>query len=208
MTGGRITSSSHKSSRSRETVRSRRKGLQKDIEKGMSESFKQLSLFEQEHQIGQKDPKHTTSTLDCRILTLWQPWASAITYGLKRFVTRSWGTSYRGTLLIHAAKRKPTLIDIDYVRPHLGQYSIDQLTQHFGCIVAIADLSNCQLMTPQFIKGMHEQEIGWGLWDPSRFAWELVNVKPLPSPIPCRGQQGLKPPPPHVADIVANLIKT
>ena len=40
-----------------------------------------------------------------RTLSLWQPWASMIAVGLKRHETRSWETSYRGLLAIHAAKR-------------------------------------------------------------------------------------------------------
>lgn len=40
-----------------------------------------------------------------KALSLWQPWASAIAAGAKRIETRSWRTSYRGPLAIHAAKR-------------------------------------------------------------------------------------------------------
>lgn len=36
-----------------------------------------------------------------------------------------------------------------------------------------------------------EQEILFGDWTPGRYAWEIVNVKLLPEPIPARGQQGL-----------------
>jgi hypothetical protein len=39
-----------------------------------------------------------------KALSLWQPWASAIAVGAKRIETRHWQTSYRGPLLIHAAK--------------------------------------------------------------------------------------------------------
>src|SRR5258708_5270609 len=42
-----------------------------------------------------------------KALTLWQPWASLIAVGAKTIETRSWSTSYRGPLAIHAAKRKP-----------------------------------------------------------------------------------------------------
>jgi activating signal cointegrator 1 len=40
-----------------------------------------------------------------KALSLWKPWASLIVIGAKRFATRHWETSYRGPLLIHAAKR-------------------------------------------------------------------------------------------------------
>ena len=40
-----------------------------------------------------------------KCLSLWQPWASLVVIGAKRFETRSWPTNYRGPLLIHAAQR-------------------------------------------------------------------------------------------------------
>ena len=39
-----------------------------------------------------------------KALTLTQPWATLIAVGAKRIETRSWGTSYRGRIAIHAAK--------------------------------------------------------------------------------------------------------
>ena len=42
-----------------------------------------------------------------KVLSLWQPWASLVAFGRKRIETRSWSTSYRGPLMIHAAKRPP-----------------------------------------------------------------------------------------------------
>lgn len=40
-------------------------------------------------------------------MTLHQPWASLVAVGAKTIETRSWSTTYRGPLLIHAAARKP-----------------------------------------------------------------------------------------------------
>lgn len=39
-----------------------------------------------------------------KALSLWQPWASLVAIGAKTIETRSWSTSYRGPLAIHAAK--------------------------------------------------------------------------------------------------------
>jgi len=39
-----------------------------------------------------------------RIITLTQPWASAVAWGLKLIETRSWYVTYRGPLAIHAAQ--------------------------------------------------------------------------------------------------------
>ena len=40
-----------------------------------------------------------------KAITIWQPWASLLACGGKRFETRSWATSYRGPIAIHAAKK-------------------------------------------------------------------------------------------------------
>jgi activating signal cointegrator 1 len=42
-----------------------------------------------------------------KALSLWQPWASLIALRVKTVETRSWRTSYRGPLAIHATKRVP-----------------------------------------------------------------------------------------------------
>lgn len=47
-----------------------------------------------------------------KALTLWQPWASLIALGVKTIETRSWSTSYRGPLAIHAAAKRPDVGDV------------------------------------------------------------------------------------------------
>lgn len=42
-----------------------------------------------------------------RAITLTQPWSSLVARGQKKIETRSWQTSYRGPLAIHAAKGFP-----------------------------------------------------------------------------------------------------
>ena len=39
-----------------------------------------------------------------KVLSIKQPWASAIVYGLKDVENRNWQTSYRGPILIHSSK--------------------------------------------------------------------------------------------------------
>lgn len=38
-----------------------------------------------------------------KALTIWQPWASLLVSGQKKYETRSWATAYRGPIAIHAA---------------------------------------------------------------------------------------------------------
>lgn len=46
-------------------------------------------------------------------LTMHQPWASLLVYGLKRAEGRGWGTNHRGRLWIHAAARIPEDLEVD-----------------------------------------------------------------------------------------------
>lgn len=47
-----------------------------------------------------------------KALTIWQPWASLIACGAKRYETRSWPTKYRGPIAIHAAVKDPNKLPL------------------------------------------------------------------------------------------------
>jgi hypothetical protein len=115
--------------------------------------------------------------------------------------TRSWSTQYRGKILIHAAQRRVERADCAAIlmaaTAHNGERAgglkaVDLLGRDYGCIVAIADLTDCEVMLPSVIqtKSLLEQAVGnWAFY---RFAWKLENVIPLPQPIPHKGGQGLR----------------
>lgn len=42
-----------------------------------------------------------------KALSLTQPWATLVAIGAKKIETRSWSTSYRGPVAIHASKGYP-----------------------------------------------------------------------------------------------------
>jgi hypothetical protein len=153
-----------------------------------------------------------------KAISLWQPWASAIALGAKTIETRSWATSYRGPLAIHAAKRrnKEELIYhsccSDWEAVFHDLLSKSELRRRtllclpFGAIVATCYLVDCRptgsftngdLDVPQFPKGTNIipghfwTERGMGDFSLGRFGWVLENIKALPEPIPCKGMQGL-----------------
>jgi len=41
-----------------------------------------------------------------KAISLLQPWATLVVTGVKTIETRSWGTKYRGPILIHASQGK------------------------------------------------------------------------------------------------------
>lgn len=126
-----------------------------------------------------------------KALSLWQPWASAIAAGLKTIETRAWKTSYRGPLLIHAAKRwddEQQLLDRHF-REVFPEYAARMPAQFpRGCLIA-----QCTLDDVVETIGHHPDPLENELGDFSlgRFAWRLSNVKPLNPPVKWPGAMGL-----------------
>lgn len=89
-----------------------------------------------------------------KAITIWQPWASLLACGAKRFETRSWATSYRGPIAIHAAKKDPLAI-MQSLPVKTQQKIFSTLYEHFniqggaleklptGAVIATAELVNC-----------------------------------------------------------------
>lgn len=155
-----------------------------------------------------------------KTLTLTQPWASLVACGAKRIETRSWSTSYRGSLAIHAAKGFPAdAKDFTYAKLTRdcllagnlglkversfyeggGVHRLDtQLPR--GSIVATCQLVDVlPTVSVGCLSGVFEdwpdldteQERAFGNYDPGRFAWVLENVEMLGDPIAAKGALGL-----------------
>lgn len=119
-----------------------------------------------------------------KALTLWEPYASAIEKGLKKYETRSWKTSYRGPIAIHASVKS---LSPEYLQL-AERYGIKPV---FGEIVAIADLVDCILMTPELISVQPKVEIDFGDWRVGRYAWCFKNIRLPKQRLKISGHQGL-----------------
>lgn len=155
-----------------------------------------------------------------KALTLYQPWATLIAVGAKSIETRSWATSYRGPIAIHASKNDEyaPLRDEEPYRSALlraglpsrvydGVECVVRRAIPLGVIVAVAELTHCIPSTgfssvsevlklprwpvPGKVFMACDAEWQFGDLGPGRFGWALSNVKRLAEPIPCRGAQGL-----------------
>lgn len=126
-------------------------------------------------------------------LTILQPWAQLIVIGAKRVETRSWSTSYRGPMLIHASKSReylPMAVFAHWAGPLRGRFpQPEQLP--LGAVVAVSELIDCVQMTEANIERVPMDERRFGDYQPGRYMWILANVRPLANPVPARGQRGL-----------------
>lgn len=148
-----------------------------------------------------------------KVLTLTQPWATLVTIGAKRIETRSWRTSYRGPLAIHAAQGFAGLTgpagflgrcSSEPFRSALAGAGIthgNQLPR--GAIVAVCRLVDC-VSTDSVVKqagAWHRQrntfwpltvqERAFGDYSAGRYAWLLADIQALPEPILAKGALGL-----------------
>lgn len=136
-------------------------------------------------------------------MSLHQPWASLVAYGLKKIETRGPRSPfrYRGPLLIHAAKKwddhaSETLLRLAYEFPTIDAAfrdpdGIGMVTPPLGAIVAVCRVVDIREMTPAWIAEQTALELAVGDWRPGRFGWVLEDVRRIDPPIPMKGRQGL-----------------
>ena len=113
-----------------------------------------------------------------KALSIRPAWAHAIAHLGKRVENRTWRTTYRGPILIHASSTmRPE--DITALEAIVGR-RVDVDSLHRGAIVAIADLVDCVDAAKASSK-----------WTFGPIAWRLRNVRPLRHPVQASGKLGL-----------------
>lgn len=133
-------------------------------------------------------------------LSLWQPWASLMAIGAKRYETRSWSTSYRGLVAIHAAQQwnedlKSTARDNKHfwntLVPSLPNRSLSDIPR--GCFIALGKLHRVLSTTThaEAIPSEDTEEFWFGDYSPGRFMWIFDGVWKLKEPVYAPGHQGL-----------------
>jgi hypothetical protein len=131
-----------------------------------------------------------------KALSLTQPWATLVAIGAKRIETRSWATSYRGPLAIHAAQGFPKeareLCEMEPFKSALAEAGIHcwrDLPR--GAVVAIAELLDCRDTDYWIRHGISTQEHDFGDYGAGRYGW-LLNLRERVEPaVPTKGALGL-----------------
>lgn len=138
-----------------------------------------------------------------KAISLWQPYASLIAWKEKMIETRDWRPpeSYeRQRIAIHAAKRKITreettafLSHSEFLRAFARHGGMLHLP--FGAVVATALLLRAipteeVRRYPGVYTNDRAAEFAFGDYSEGRWAWLLLDIHPLPTPIPAVGHQG------------------
>lgn len=134
-----------------------------------------------------------------KALTLTQPWATLVAIGAKSIETRSWSTSYRGPVAIHAAKKFPAEARmLCPVAPFSDALGMETL--HTGQIVAVADLSTVfrfdhrtwfQVEMRAQSGRLPRHEVDFGDYTEGRYGFVLTGVRRLHEPVAARGMLSL-----------------
>ena len=131
-----------------------------------------------------------------KALTLTQPWATLVAVGAKRIETRSWRTSYRGPLAIHAAKAFPKWARMFTCEPDCYECfptcrGASVTGYPLGVVLATCKIVACTLISSAFTEQLSDRERALGNYASGRFAWVLEDIVQLDKPVPVKGALGL-----------------
>lgn len=115
-----------------------------------------------------------------KVLSVRPPWAGLIAARLKDIEIRTWKTSYRGPIAIHASKKVDNLaVEIleEYLEPE--ELRVGPLDR--GVIVAVCELAEIKeyKTVPDFMRD-YDRHLCKGY---ARYGWVLKNVNELQKPI-------------------------
>ena len=113
-----------------------------------------------------------------KALSIRQPWAWLIVNGYKDIENRTWSTSYRGRIYIHASKTfDPSWLD-DPIASQYAEAKGSVRTEAFGAIIGEVTIVDCCAGHPS-------------KWYRGPYGFVLKNPVAYKSPIPYKGQLGL-----------------
>ena len=120
-----------------------------------------------------------------KALTIKQPYASLIINEYKKYEFRTWKTSYRGKILIHAGLN----VENETLK-RFSEYNLDYVK---GAIIGEAVITDCILVDETFNNELNNlNKLVYGNINKiGKYAWKLENVVKYDKPIFVKGKLGL-----------------
>lgn len=120
-----------------------------------------------------------------KVISIKEPFATLIMNGNKKIETRSWKTTYRGELYIHASGKS-------LAKEFLDDNIIDlikDMNMNYGNIICKGNLVDCVYMDEEFITKIKENKMEYvcGRYKVGRYAWIFDSVESI-SPIAAKGK--------------------
>ena len=119
-----------------------------------------------------------------KALTVRQPWAWAIIYGGKDIENRTWTTTFRGSLAIHAGGNLDPVTEFP---PGVGLPAIESLPR--AAIIGVVELVDILQQSDS-------------VWFEGPFGWVFRNPRPLREAIPSIGHRGVWDLPSDIQEIL------
>mgnify|MGYP000923531100 FL=1 len=122
-----------------------------------------------------------------KVLSIKEPWATLIASKQKYIETRSWKTSYRGELYIHASKKQINNKD-EKIQELLKLLPTQEM--NYGKIICKCELVDCIYMDEKFINEIkqNKQEYICGDYQVGRYAWILEKTELMQPKIDAKGK--------------------
>jgi hypothetical protein len=134
-------------------------------------------------------------------VSIQQPWATLVAFGLKTALAASVRTKLRGTIGVHASKTESPAAVFAVQEPHFraaleacghpcyrdpvdGLWKCDLV---IGCVIGTVDVVDCHdaaLLPP----GLEAERARFRDATRGPVLWVLRNATPLADPIPCKGE--------------------
>lgn len=141
-------------------------------------------------------------------LTLWRPWDHSIVHGPKRVENRPWRPprSVIGTdIALHAGqtydkKGAAFIRSLGHVLPPAAEHRAGVIVGVVRIVRAVNldRIEDALLATMGTGNQPAKDPVEDDPWAFGPWVWVLDNVRPLATPVPCKGAQGLWPVPPDV----------
>jgi len=130
-----------------------------------------------------------------KVLTVRQPYASAIAIGKKKIEYRTWNTPYRGKLAIHVSSSYPRENKnqgaeepyATWLRPIIEQNGSLPL----GQVIAVVDLVDILIVNRKNAARIEQLNEGLRIPADYDYAWVLENPRMLETPITVKGKLNL-----------------
>lgn len=141
-----------------------------------------------------------TGVAPMKAITLWQPWASLMAMGEKKIETRTWKTTWRGPLAIHAAAHLPpgwlgaSRFRADF-RVELSAVfgvplvKLDDAIRSLprGAVLCLVNLVD--IVPTEQVQDISAAERIFGNYEEGRYAWMTDLMGAFTTPIPAKGNR-------------------
>lgn len=130
-----------------------------------------------------------------RCLAVRQPWAWALVAGAKDIENRTWGTDYRGPVIIQASSSKTVVNQFS----RIGDTELPTMPFAFSALIGVVDLVD--------VVALHES-LESNRWASGPFCWRIANARMFKEPIAAKGKLNLYKLPADPEDRVRTGVST